>query len=266
VDENNVSLNDGPVKPEVAVSDRTLPDFRYIKRLPIVEVARELGIHTELPGATWTRAHCFRPENHKANDRTPSLNFQVKKNKFMCFHCDERLGSTLDLVMAVEQCDQLKAGEWFDEHYPGIPRLKAKPNGKNDFDYRAGVDEFKTPDDLVKAGMLPHLTNPALRVFTVLAAYRDENDVASVSYETIKQKSGIGSDHTVSKGLRNLEGLSIMNVTHKGAFRSKHGGREQSQYAFTFDDPELFEILKNRPRPVKGVRLTATRVQPSWVG
>ena len=228
---------------------RKLPDLKYIKRrIPILEVARELGIHTNPRGGTWTTAHCFRPENHKCGDSTPSLNFQTKQNKFMCFACDGRLRSNIDLVMAVEHWEQKdlhKAWGWFDDHYPGIPRIEAnKKTGRNTFDFRAGVDEFRGPDDIVKAGIVPHLTDSSLRVFTVLAAFRDSGDVTRISYKTIKLRTGIKTNHTVAEAVRNLESLYIIDVDRKWA--KGRAGRDQNQYSFTFDDPALFELLTER--------------------
>lgn len=217
------------------------PDISYIKRIPIIEVAKELGIRTELPGATWARARCFRPYNHKTGDQNPSLNFQVKKNKFMCFCCDDRLHSNIDLVMAVEECSLQEALAWFDEHYPGIPRLRLLYTS---FEFRAGVDEFRTPEDLVKAGLIPHLTDSALKVFIVIAAFRDKNDVSCVTYDTIMLRSGIKSKSTVAKAIKHLEGLSIFECLRR--WSRDRAGHATTQYSFTFDDPKLFATLAGR--------------------
>lgn len=234
----------------------TLPDLRSIKRIPILHVARELGINpVGLTGAQWTRAHCFRPENHKCADRVPSLNFQVKKNKYMCFACDERLHSNVDLVMAVLRCSLTEAIEWFEEHYPGIPRIKTKSSRRESFEFRAGVDEFRTPDDLVRAGLIPHLTDSSLRVFNVLAAFRDKNDVSRISYHTIKLRTGIASNHTVAKAIRRLEALGLIEIHRQWSRkRAGLGGRDTSQYVFTFDDPELFDLLSSRKVNTGGVK------------
>lgn len=221
-----------------------LPDLLYIKsRIPILYVAEKLGITPEHGGATWTRARCFRPENHKNGDRTPSLNFQTKRNKYMCFACDDRLHSNIDLVMAVKGCTLLQAIHWFDKEYPGIPRIKERK--KEGFAFRVGVDEFRGPDDLVRAGLVPHLTYSSLRVFTILAAFRDGRDVTEISYQTIKLRSGIASNHTVRRAIRHLEGLSLLEV-HRRWSRTRAGGRDTSQYVFSFGDPDLFTLLRDR--------------------
>jgi len=247
MDELTVPVSSNTEQPETG---RLLPNFDYIRRqIPILDVARELGIHpVGLTGATWTTARCFRPENHKGGyDTNPSLNFQTKKNTYICFACDDGTHSNIDLVMTVEHCTLREAGRWFDEHFPGIPRIKArgKRTGRNVFDFRAGVDEFTCGDDLVKAGIVPHLTESELRVFTVLNAFRDGDNISRPSYETIKQRTGIRSNHTVSRAIRQLEKLNVVDVK-RGWARNRTGGREQNQYAFTFNDPDLFDLLTGR--------------------
>jgi hypothetical protein len=222
--------------PEVA-----MPDLAYIKeRIQIVQVARDLGMHVGASGADWTMTRCFRPEKHKHGDRTPSLGFI--KNRYMCFACDDRTHSNVDLVMAVKECDLRQAVRWFDDRYPGIPRTKVKLLPRLSF--RAGVDELRNPDDLVRAGLVPHLTDSSLRVFVVLAAFRDGNDVAEVTYETIMLRSGIGSKSTVSTAIKQLVGLSIL--MHRRRWSRRRHGRDSNQYIFTFDDPRLFGVLAGR--------------------
>jgi hypothetical protein len=226
------------------IEGRLAPDLNYIRtRIPILEVAKELGIHASLKrGGTWTMARCFRPENHKNGDRTPSLSFQLKRNKYSCQHCDGgRLYSNVDLVMAVENLTLKQAIGWFEDHYPGIPRKRL---AAITFDFRAGVDEFRTADDLIRAGLIPHLTYSALRVFVVIAAFRDNNDMSQVAYETIMLRSGISSKSTVAKAIRHLEGLSIFECLRRRSRR--RAGNETTQYAFTFDDPKLFALLAGR--------------------
>lgn len=231
-------------------------------------MAERLGIIPEHGGATWTRARCFRPENHKNGDRTPSLNFQTKRNKHMCFACDDRLHSNIDLVMAVKGCTLLPAIHWFDKEYPGIPRIKERK--KEGLAFRVGVDEFRGPDDLVRAGLVPHLTFSSLRVFTILAAFRDGRDVTEISYHTIKLRSGIASNHTVRRAIRHLEGLSLLEV-HRRWSRTRAGGRDTSQYMFTFEDPDLFALLRDRapgaggqaPPPRAPSQFSTPKPQPS---
>jgi len=233
---------------EQTQTGKLLPDLNYIRRhIAILDVARELGIHPQpLGGATWTMARCFRPENHKSGDHTPSLGFLTKKNTYQCFACDDGTHSNIDLVMAVEHCTLREAGRWFDEHFPGTPRIKARPKaGRNVFDFRAGVDEFTCGDDLVRAGIVPHLTESELKVFVVLNAFRDGDNISSPSYATIMQRTGIRSGHTVSRALRKLEKLNVVDVK-RGWARNRTGGRAQNQYAFTFGDPDLFDMLAGR--------------------
>lgn len=225
-----------------------LPDLNYIRRIPILEVARSLGINHSLRGATWTSARCWRPENHKNGDRTPSLNFQTKKNKFMCSVCDKRLHSNLDLVMSFLGCKLPEAMKWFDHKYPGIPRTRIK---KVHLDFRvgvgrAGVDGIESDHDLVRAGLLRLITKPNTRaVAWVLASFRDANHFAEVSYATLMYLTRIRSEHTISRALRELEAFHVFK-RHLRRSRKRAGGCDTTQYEFTFYDPELIAMLQRQ--------------------
>jgi hypothetical protein len=108
-------------------TEAMLPNLAYIReRIQILQVARDLGMHVGASGpGGWTMVRCFRPERHKHGDSTPSLGFSVK-NRYMCFGCDDRAHSNIDLVMAVKDCDLRQAVRWFDARYAGIPRKKVK--------------------------------------------------------------------------------------------------------------------------------------------
>src|SRR6516162_4516001 len=82
---------DKPIAPPSGIPD--LKRIRY--DIPILAVARELGIRVlkHFP------ARCWRTENHQHGDRDPSLSFQIKKNRGMCFVCDDHTWSNIDLVM-----------------------------------------------------------------------------------------------------------------------------------------------------------------------
>jgi hypothetical protein len=218
-----------------------LPDINYIKKhVSILEVARALSLPiAEKRGATWSVAHCFRPENHKNSDSTPSLNFQTKKNKFTCFVCDsERLRSNIDLVMEIEKISFRAAAEWIAQRWP-VPRIEKKR--VKDWDYRAGVTEFSRPEDLVKAGLLPHFKDSEVRLFIILRDLRDTNDCCSLSYAALMRLSGIGSSRTVSRAIRRFEQMGLLQP--KRGWEKGTGRRSQNQYMFTFNDDQLHQLL-----------------------
>lgn len=83
-------------------------DFTAIRRsAPILEAARRLGLEV-----TRNRTRCFHPERHKNNDRTPSLSFNLARNSFRCWVCDEVKGSVLDLVMQIRGVKVREAALW----------------------------------------------------------------------------------------------------------------------------------------------------------
>ena len=96
------------------------PDFEYIrKRIPIVAVARELGLIVN-----GYRARCWRTENHRNGDANPSIAFKKDKNVGMCFVCDAHTWSPIDLVMLVRDCDLAQAVSWITDRFlvPALPK------------------------------------------------------------------------------------------------------------------------------------------------
>src|SRR5262249_28282336 len=55
------------------------------------------------------------PENHKHGDRTPSVGIHERRNWVMCFVCDARTLSSIDLVMSVLQVERHAAVQWISE-------------------------------------------------------------------------------------------------------------------------------------------------------
>jgi DNA primase len=78
-----------------------------IKAIPILDVARQLGIKVH-----GNKAMCFNGHDNK----TPSLSFSKDKNLWKCFGCDNG-GDNISLVMGIHQCDFKTALEWFSQVY-----------------------------------------------------------------------------------------------------------------------------------------------------
>jgi len=98
-----------------------LPDMAFIRsKIPIFEVAIALGL--KLAGRS--TAHCWRIQQHQNGDRTPSISF--RKNKATCYVCDRHPLSSIDLVMAHQQCDLISAARWICARFdvPNIPKGK----------------------------------------------------------------------------------------------------------------------------------------------
>ena len=88
-------------------------DLERIKQLPILDVAKRLGI--EIKGS---KALCFKGHDQK----TLSLSFNVKENYWHCFGCGIG-GNTLDLVRAYLDISFKDALHWFQDT-EGIYRHK----------------------------------------------------------------------------------------------------------------------------------------------
>jgi DNA primase len=83
-------------------------DLSQLKRIPIIEVARRLGIQVH-----GTKAMCF-----SGHDRaTPSLSFLIAKNTWRCFGACGKYGDTIALVMEKEHLDFKSALGWFADQF-----------------------------------------------------------------------------------------------------------------------------------------------------
>ncbi len=82
-------------------------DLSQIKQIPILDIARQLGI--EVKG---TKAMCF--NGHDKN--TPSLAFYEKNNSWTCFGACGKGGDNISLIQEYLGTDFLTALKWFDRY------------------------------------------------------------------------------------------------------------------------------------------------------
>jgi len=83
-------------------------DFAPIKQIPIIEVAKRLGIQVR-----GTKAMCF-VGHDKAS---PSLSFLKSRNTWRCFGACGKHGDNIALVMEKEGVDFKGALEWFGRNF-----------------------------------------------------------------------------------------------------------------------------------------------------
>ena len=83
-----------------------MTDLTPIKRIPILDVARRLGLQVR-----GKKAMCF-----GGHDSKPSLSFVPSKNIWKCFGC-ERKGDAIALVRDVLGCDFKSALQWFNVEF-----------------------------------------------------------------------------------------------------------------------------------------------------
>jgi len=132
------------------------PSFEYIRtKVSIVAIAYKLGLRVN-----GYRAHCWRTDNHKNGDANPSLSFQKKANRGMCFVCDQHTWSTIDFVMLYLDCDRRTAVSWITERFP-VPVL---PKGSHVATREAWFPRFHSGVDesvltlLVRSGIWSEFT------------------------------------------------------------------------------------------------------------
>jgi hypothetical protein len=215
------------------------PDFEYIRRhIPITAVARELGIRV----LKHYRAHCWRVENHQHGDRTPSLSFQIKKNRGMCFVCDDHTWSNIDLVMLKLECNLHAAVRWLIERFPVPSRPAGSHIEKREGwfpRFHSGVNE-NVMTLMIRSGMWGDLTVAEQSVLAVLITFSDNQDrCAQISYRGLMRYTGVRSRTTVARAIRRFERLRVLKIERLPRQLLRRG---VNQYTLTIDDPR-FEAL-----------------------
>lgn len=215
------------------------PDFGFIRnKISIVSVARELGINV-----SGYRARCWRIENHRNADANPSLSFQKKTNRGMCFVCDQHTWSTIDLVMLFLNCDRGNAVSWITARFP-VPALPPGAHIKSREAwfprFHSGVDE-SVITLLVRSGIWSELTHAERSILPVLVTFIDrDTGIAEISYRGLMRYSGVGSPATVAAAMRRFEGMRILKVARRPG---ELLFRRLNQYQLTFDDPDFQTLV-----------------------
>jgi hypothetical protein len=220
-----------------------VPDFAYIRNeIPIIAVAQALGIEV----GKHYRAHCWRKENHRNADADPSLSFQVKKNRGMCFVCDAHTWSTIDLVMLFLECDMRQAVNWITARFAVPERTTGSHIEKREAWFprlHSGLNE-NVMTLLVRSGIWSGLTHAEQSVLAVLITYTDnQHREAEISYRGIMRYAGVGSQATVAKAIQRFVQMRVLKVIRYP------GGllfRGVSRYVLTVDDSEFESLLTRR--------------------
>ena len=215
------------------------PDFEYIRtRIPIVAVARELGL-----SVNGYRARCWRTENHRNGDANPSLAFQKKKNRGMCFVCDRHTWSTIDLVKLYLDCDLRLAVSWIIERIPVPPLPKGSHITKREAwfpRFHSGVDE-NVLTLLIRSGIWSELTHAERSILPLFVTFLDrDRGITEISYRGLMQYSGVGSQATIATAIRTFERMRLLQVARKPG---ELLFRRVNQYRLTFDDPEFQALV-----------------------
>ncbi len=117
-------------------------DLSEFKRMPIIEVALDLGIELQ----RGSKSRCF---VHEDND--PSLVFFRDSNRWYCFGCNAG-GDTIELVKRYLNVDFKEALAWLRERY----QIEAKPSRTRTSTSGVAPEKFK-PDPAVYRWLLDSL-------------------------------------------------------------------------------------------------------------
>lgn len=183
--------------------DAGLLDFKFINRIPIVDVARKIGIQV----TDDSKITCWRAVEH---ERGRSAFVRVlKSNKVVCDACDTYPMSVLEMVQDCGFDSLTEAAECVAAFYE-VPR---KPRGSHLNNPLAETVAPACEDPLallVKSGVWSNLTVPTQRLIPVLLTFAQleigsaDHLVLQLSYGAMKTYSGIGGDNSVSKALKEL--------------------------------------------------------------
>jgi hypothetical protein len=213
-----------------------VPDFDYIRhKVPIREIAGALGLNV-----SGNMVRCWRSENHQHGDRTPSVGLHQRRNTAMCFVCDSRSLSTIDLVMSVRNAGLLEAVAWITQRYD-IPN---RPKGKHAHSQQRWPERYRLGSGtsrlefMVKCLVWASLTPSERSILGVLDCFSD-GDTVTISYRGIMRYAGIGSQSTVANGPKRLQNLHVLK---KAQNLSGDGLRSCGAYNWTLADP-AFEAL-----------------------
>ena|SRR5271170_31568 len=215
------------------------PDFEYIRtKISVVAVARELGLNVN-----GYRARCWRTESHRNGDAKPSLSFQKKTNRGMCFVCDAHTWSTIDLVMLYRGCERREAVSWITERFP-VPAL---PPGSQIKKREAWFPRFHSGVNenvltlLVRSGIWSELTHAERSILPPLVTFAGwDTGIAEISYRGIMRYSGVGSPATIAAAIRRFERMRLLKVARKPG---ELLFRRVNQYALTVDHPEFQALV-----------------------
>ena len=215
------------------------PSFEYIRtKVSIVAIAYKLGLRVN-----GYRAHCWRTDNHKNGDANPSLSFQKKANRGMCFVCDQHTWSTIDFVMLYLDCDRRTAVSWITERFP-VPVL---PKGSHVATREAWFPRFHSGVDesvltlLVRSGIWSEFTSAQRSILPSIMTFSNrDTGLTEISYRGLMRFSGVGSQATIAEAIKHFERMRILQVVRKpgGLLFSR-----VNQYRLTLDDPEFQSLV-----------------------
>ena len=235
----NLTSVRGVLQPSIERDLRQYPDLAFIKKfIPIAEIAVELGLNV-----SGNSAHCWRSDNHKNGDRTPSVSFNTRRNIGRCFVCDDHAWSGIDLVMMVRGVSIREAAEWIAARFR-VPQIRKGKHirGREQWDSssRVGVSGFSL-EGIVRMGFWATLTCSEARVLVVFCTFcAPGSGNKAISYRGIMRFAGVRSQSTVSRVLKRFSRMGLLEITRGSA----HGFRTCNTYSLTLHSHALTETLR----------------------
>ena len=151
-------------------------------------------------------ARCWRVDNHKHDDRNPSLGLDTRKDRWRCFVCDGRSASTVDLVMGVRGCTVTEALRKMMEHFTA-------PTDLTGTTCRPAIGKRWISMSIVASGLWASSTAAQRAILGVLWAHRaSDGTVASLGYDKILQLSGLRKRKTIAEATRFFEAVRLLDV------------------------------------------------------
>lgn len=188
-----------------------LPDFKYINRIPITDIARKLGFEFANNG----KIACWHSEGHK--DRRPSFLRVLESNKVKCDACNNEAMSVLTMVKDYGHFDSLlEAAECIAIDFD-VPRI-AKGSHLNNPDCQVVPPACEDPIALlVSSGVWSELPTPTQRLIPVLlslATWTDDHSpgIITLSYRGMTTFSGMNNHTSIRQALTELERIGWLEV------------------------------------------------------
>jgi hypothetical protein len=227
--------------------------LKWINRqLPIADVALRLGLRFGQGGMI----HCWHPERHQNDDRTPSVSIMASTNRIKCFGCNSKLMSVVDLVMDVHAVDVRAAAEWLATNF-NVPRIRKGKHLQAATPARSFMVGHEQPIELlVKSGIWAGLSPQAQRIVPVLFYFAERQHqntfLVRIAYRRIMRYSGVRSFTSMSKALKQLEEIGWLKPAPSGgSVRSGAILREVSSYVLTPFSDELCDLANGTTAEIR---------------
>jgi hypothetical protein len=187
--------------------DPGLPDLKFINRIPIVDVARKIGLDFTDDGNTLCPEKSVHPEG-----TSPYLIVLLSSNKVFCEACGTGLMTVVDMVKKFGGFGTLPdTGECVATFFT-VPRIRKASHLNNPKGESVPPDCRDPLALLVKSGLWSQLSVPVQRLIPVLLKLPKWEDgrsecVHRISNRAMMQFTGIGTFTGISEAMTDLAAI-----------------------------------------------------------